>query len=663
MQTERPAHWRPDIQGLRAVAVVGVLVFHADAPWLSGGFAGVDVFFVISGFLITCNLLRERAATGSIRLVRFWIGRLVRLAPAALATIAATVGMAFVVLPPLDRITVRVDALAAALGIENLTLARTGTNYLAAHDVSPFQQFWSLGVEEQFYVGWALVLAAVCAVPFLRRHLGVIVVLLCAASLAAMFLTKAAHGPWAFFGPHARAWELGVGALVAVLSTARGRRRLPVEARPSRSALVAARTTAPAGIVLIAASFVLFDETTTYPGLATFVPVIGALCIVAPVRVESDPVRAVLGSTAFRWVGDRSYSLYLWHWPLLVIPGLALDRALTVPEVAGTLLATVALAWLSHRYLERGVAEWCRATPRRPVGIVVAGAAILAAVVPATAVPVLHTPDTVTPATPTEVLAGPRPSEVVPANVTPSLHEIAEDIPPVYGDACVAEANTSTPLECSIGAGDRTIVLFGDSHAVQWSSPLREYANAAGARLVVIAKTACPAPEITVWSNALGRESKECDEWRAAALERITEMRPDLVVVGTAGSRYADVHLGKESFEEAWDAGFDRTLGAFARADLPTAVLLDAPQWPRTPNRCVSRAIADVDACSIPTTSAVSDELVALDRLAIERAGATAIDPVPWLCTDVCSPVVWTFCPTRTRGTCRTPQHERSDPS
>ncbi|MEK6310841.1 MAG: acyltransferase family protein [Curtobacterium sp.] len=635
-------HWRPDVQGLRAVAVIGVLAFHAGVGVFRGGFVGVDVFFVISGFLITTNLLRERDDSGRIALRRFFAGRLVRLAPAALATVTVTLVAAWTVLPPLDRVGLRTEAWAATLGLENILLARTGTDYLADHTPGLFQQFWSLGVEEQFYLGWATLLAAVCAVPALRRRLWLPIVVLCTASFVVMFLQSAASGPWAFFGIHARAWELGAGAFVAALVHQRGRsRRAPRAVERLRGLR---RWSGLAGLAVIVGSFVAFDSTTPFPGIATVVPVIGAVLIVAP-GVESDPARRLLRARAMTWVGDRSYSLYLWHWPALVLPAAALGRSLEPWETGAALGVTVTFGWASHRFLERASARWFRSRRRGPLVLVGAAAVAGALVVPLTTIPDLRSTRPAETAEAARVLDGPTAPDSVPSNVTPTILGADDDLPIVYANGCHADptATESATGACVLGdrRSDGPVVLLGDSHAAQWTSPLRAVAGGAGRQLVVLTKSACPAVDLSIESVELGRTYHECATWRADSMERIEALHPSLVVVANASAGYRAL-IETDDFTRDWGAGLRRQLDEIRRrADAPVAVLQDTPRWNSAPNRCLSASPDHVARCALPADELIAPDIRAAEQAAAGRSGATVIDPLPWVCTRTCSPVLW----------------------
>ncbi|CPR11768.1 acyltransferase domain-containing protein [Mycobacterium bohemicum DSM 44277] len=319
-RVERPRRkgFRPDIEGLRAIAVIAVVLYHAGIPGITGGYVGVDVFFVISGFLITRLLWQEVAATNSVAVGRFYAARARRLLPAAAVVGAATALLAAVALPPLQARSVFVDGIASALYVGNYRFATQGTDYLAPGMPSPFQHYWSLGVEEQFYLVWPVLIigtawllgrlgrtgAAARAMPY-AVALGVVG----AASLTAAVWWTRTSPSWAFFSLPTRAWELAAGGLVA-LSIPQWR-RLP---------LLPAAIAGWGGLVLILATCTQLGPHTPYPGTAALLPVLGtALVIGAGCATKGLGVGRVLCRPAMRSIGRVSYSWYLWHWPLLLL--------------------------------------------------------------------------------------------------------------------------------------------------------------------------------------------------------------------------------------------------------------------------------------------------------------------------------------------------------
>jgi len=264
--------FRPDIQGLRAIAVGAVVLYHAGVPFLPGGYVGVDIFFVISGFLITSHLLGQLESHGTLRFGEFYARRARRILPASFVVLALSVAAALIWYPPLLMKDLWAAAVATALYVPNYFFASANSDYLAeSSNPSLFQHYWSLGVEEQFYLLWPVLLALVWVLVRSRRALvGVLIAVVAASFALCVWLTFAAQ-PWAFFSLPSRAWELGVGGLVAVL----------LQRRPG---IVEERWAAPlgwAGIAAMAASVFLFSSETLFPGAAAAVPVLGTAAVIA----------------------------------------------------------------------------------------------------------------------------------------------------------------------------------------------------------------------------------------------------------------------------------------------------------------------------------------------------------------------------------------------
>ncbi|MGZ6950170.1 MAG: acyltransferase family protein, partial [Ilumatobacteraceae bacterium] len=306
--------FRPDIEGLRAVAVIAVILFHARIARFAGGYVGVDVFFVLSGFLITRLLLREVATTGTISLPRFWARRARRLLPASCVVVVATVIASQVLLSPIDQRPLATDALAAGGFVLNFVFAARLGDYFASQlgrTPSPLLHFWSLAVEEQFYLFWPLALLGLHRRP--RRYRRLVTVMMVAVAVGSfvtcVWMTRT-HPTGAFYLLPARMWELAVGGLVAVAGAA------------WRLVSPTARGIAGwVGVAGVATAVLTFDSSVAFPGSAALLPVLGTALIVVsggPDAASFAP-NAVLRHQSLQWIGRRSYAIYLWHWPALVL--------------------------------------------------------------------------------------------------------------------------------------------------------------------------------------------------------------------------------------------------------------------------------------------------------------------------------------------------------
>ena len=324
--------FRPDVQGLRAIAVALVVLFHAHVPGLDGGYVGVDVFFVISGFVITGVLLRERTSAGSTSILNFYARRVRRILPAATLVIIASVIASYVLLGPVSGGQTASDARWASVFLINIHFASTGTNYLSSQlPPSVLQNYWSLAVEEQFYLVYPTIFLAVAGLSLrasLHRRLGLVLSALVVLSFGASVVQTANSPTAAYFSPLPRVWELALGGLVAVSTVYL--RRLPTQ-------IAAILSWLGLGAILLAA--VVFSAATPYPGWRVALPAVGAALVIAGgVVTPTYGVERLLGLRLLQWIGLVSYSLYLWHWPVLTI---AAERS-----GSGSLSVSRSLLWV-----------------------------------------------------------------------------------------------------------------------------------------------------------------------------------------------------------------------------------------------------------------------------------------------------------------------------
>lgn len=620
--------FRSDIQGLRAVAVSLVLLEHAHLG-VTGGFVGVDVFFVISGFLITGHLIRELSTRGRIDLLGFWARRVRRILPSALLVALVTLAGAVFLMPPLVRQELVEAGVAALLSVPNLYFAAEGTDYLTGRAPSPFQHYWSLGVEEQFYLLWPVLLACVWwlgrRLP-VRQRSAVLVTALAlavAASMAfGMVLTSYAQ-PWAFFALPSRAWELGLGGLVAV-AVHRG-----AVLRERWASIVG--WLGLAGIVIAALGF---DARTSYPGTAVLLPVLATAALVwaGASRHVAGPGR-VLGLAPLQYVGGVSYSLYLWHWPLLVVPQAAVGFATPLPLWArGVALAVaVVLAHVTTRFVERPLRAAGRTDGRAVLAGITSTVAAVAVVLAGNAVvpqPVLTSQLT---ATRTVPAPEPRFTPFVPENVRPRLDDAtgAASAPPSLRCHNVSTRDTSVNT-CVLGdpSGSTTVAIVGDSHAAHWVPAVEALAaRTPGVRVLAFTKNACTMVDVPV--RAMGRHFVECDTWRRKVLDRLHAEQPDVVLV--TGSAHLDL-VRPEDRATQWREGLARTLAALPR-DSRVSVLRDTPEFAESVPWCLSANLENAEACAIDRSEGLDDAWAAVERETTESAGGTYADLSDWFCT------------------------------
>ena len=642
--------FRPDIEGLRAVAVLAVIAFHAGA--ISGGFVGVDVFFVISGFLITRLLFSELAETGRISLVRFYAARARRLLPAATTVLVFTAVAATALLPPLQARTVLDDGLASALHVGNYRLAITGTDYLGHAAPSPFQHYWSLGVEEQFYLLWPALLLATAwllgrrvrrgrptAVPYV-----VMLITVAAGSVTLAVVLTHSLPAWAFFSLPTRAWELAIGALVAL--TAIGWRRLP-----AGWAAIAGLV----GLAMIGWAAVNFDDRTPYPGSAALLPVFGtALVIIGGCATPIGGAGRMLSVPPMRAVGRLSYSWYLWHWPILLFAPLLVGHPIGWLGRLAAVSGAFALAVLTLRFVERPVryAKRLRQSAGRSIalGSAITAAAVSAAVLlpivvptptgrgtPAAAAVVRSAsgdPLTDAIATAHEAVLISADQTAVPADLSPSLVDAAADKPELFLNGCVrAWLEVGVP-DCISGdpAGDATVALIGDSHAAMWQPALEPIAQQHHWRLMTMTKVTCPLSELPIISPYLGRAYTECRQWRAQVLKRLATERPKLVVLDM--SRRYGANFGFTTYDQDWVQGLAALVTDLREITAARVLVLGPVPDPHTDVPvCLSGHLDDALACASTRSAALDASGIATEEQATSAAGGQYADLSELFCT------------------------------
>jgi peptidoglycan/LPS O-acetylase OafA/YrhL len=535
----RRAGHRTDIQVLRGIAVLAVLLYHLWPASFPGGYVGVDVFFVISGFLITDHILREIESTGRLRLGRFWARRARRLLPSALLVAAASIAGTLLFAPTTYWPQFLKEIAASVLYVENWALALDAVDYLAAENAaSPVQHYWTLSVEEQFYLVWPLLAVGVTLFATrveakLRVVLGLAVGLILGVSLVWSAILVSSGSSFSYFGTHVRAWEFATGALLAIGAARLGlARRVP-------------RAVSWAGVTMVLASVMVFSSSTPFPGFAALLPVVGAALVVA---ADSDgtawSVGAVGRSAGAEWLGDISYAAYLWHWPLIIFAAYARGTHPGTRLLLVILALTGLLAWLTTRLVE----EPLRRTPlrtRRDVALTLTVALIAMA---ATAGPALVLWRTQVAAAAAEVdraieAAGSRAgarvnqdecaAEEPPEELLPDPGSAVSDTGVVYPEGCITATGGEEIRDCTYGVPDAElrVALIGDSHATTWFPALEVIARERGWRLDTFLKSACP-ESAAVKQNDVVEAFESCQVWNAEmATGKHIERPYDLVFV------------------------------------------------------------------------------------------------------------------------------------
>ena len=636
LKTTPAATRRADIQGLRAVAVAVVVLFHADLGF-SGGYVGVDVFFVVSGYVITRMLRREQGASDTLRLGRFYLRRIRRLLP-ALALLLLVTALALPLLGPLDtQATSRRTAATAALFVSNLSLARGDFGYFAQDaTANPFLHLWSLSVEEQFYLGFPLLMLVTWwVVGRWRAAVAALAAVLAVGTAASFALNlwllsgRSTFDPGyatklAFFLSPPRAWEFLAGALAALVVM--------------RCRRVTAEAISWAGLAAVAVAVFVFDDVTAFPGTAALVPVLGtvALLLAGDGRNPDKPgpvVPRVLSHRALGWLGDRSYAWYLWHWPFIVFARASFPTSnWAVPAAA---LLSLVPTVVSYRWVETPIRHRRDARPLRTLSL---GAVCV--VVPLLAVGLAWKVEQVEP---------PR-----LANFTDAFEEHA-----YVALGCDDHSTTDSepvPEACTIappgGVASRGhVVLVGDSNAGQF----HEAVVAAGARehltVTITPRAACSFVDLRQFPGDAAWEA--CKRYRETRLEWMARTRPDLVVmagvsdlrIGRDADFLADPVTGRrlrgvDEKARAWEASLERTLRELHELGIRTIVVHPVPRLPAAtqPGLCsAARVLIDEGGCggSVDESEARAFSAPALraEVDAIARVpGTLGLDLWPELC-------------------------------
>ncbi|HTR94610.1 MAG TPA: acyltransferase family protein [Trebonia sp.] len=638
--------FRPDIQGMRALAVAMVVIYHLHPSWLPGGFAGVDVFFVISGFLITGHLLREYQKTRRVHLLAFWGRRAKRLVPAAALVLTVTWLLSRLVLPVTRLADTAAQIRASALYYQNWQLAWNAVDYLKSADAaSPVQHFWSLSVEEQFYLGWPLLflLAAVVGLTArrgsrpARGHLAAFALAgaVVAGSLWYSVYDTNANPAGAYFVTTTRIWELGLGGLLALLPVA-------VTRRAARLGPIGW-----AGLGLVIASAFVLSGTTAFPGVLALLPAGGAALLILGGSAEGRFGPHRLTSTRpMVFTGGISYSLYLWHWPLIVLWMSWSGRAINLASGAGIVVVAVALSWLTKVWVEDRVRtaslfaghNWRSVSTAFAAAVPVLLVSLFIATEP-------HPWDgKLGPGYPGAAMLADKIIAVEPAPVLPP--PAALQLPAYWQQGCLVPAASPTPKECDYGDVSHprlTVALVGDSMAGDWFTPLQAIAAKRHWLLVTDLHAVCPLSSAMLITPDVGGPYTPCHAWgKAVVHDLVTRIRPDVVITsdypGLAtvrhpeGGRPSAVEIGK---------GMAKYWRQLEHHGISVVAIKESPIVGRNIPECVSQNPADPSVCDVPTAKAIRRNLPTVFAARASRGKVPLIDMNPLICGPVdCPPVV-----------------------
>jgi peptidoglycan/LPS O-acetylase OafA/YrhL len=625
--TERS--FRPDIQGLRAVAVTLVVIYHLWPSVLPGGFVGVDVFFVISGYLITGHLWRGFQRSGRVRLLDFWGRRARRLLPAAALVLAATWLAARFLLPSSQLPDTAEQIRASALYYQNWLLAHDAVNYLTAGQAAtPVQHFWSLSVEEQFYLVWPLLFLAAALVAR-RRHparvLAVLMVLLVAASFAYSVYETSADPAAAYFVTPTRMWELGAGGLLALLPA-----RLP------RAAWLGWT-----GLLLVLASPFVLRGTTAFPGALALLPVAGAvLCIAgASDRAAGWGPERLLSVRPLVFLGGISYSLYLWHWPVIDLWTAYAGKAPGLLAGAVIILVSVVLAWLTKLLVEDPV--------RRSRSLAGHGwrslSTALAVAVPVTLVTVYiagipgQFNGKLGPGYPGAAVLSASEVSVRSEPVLPPPDDAHEGVPEYWQQGCLLPQNAVTPKECVYGDTVNptlTVVLVGDSVAGNWFPALDKLALRYHWKLITDVHGVCTFTATMLVEPGTSTPYTACHQWGASVLhDLLTSIHPNVVItselpeLGTVSDprvgtkAYADISVGMASY---WTQLENHGISVVPIEETPTISF--------NPPDCVAKYGESSAKCEEPASSAIHSDTPTVQATRLMDGKVKLVDMNQFIC-------------------------------
>ena len=556
--------FRPDIEGLRGVAVLLVVGCHCGISWLPGGFVGVDVFVVLSGYLISGLLVAEHRATSRVDLPEFYARRARRLVPACALVLVATAVMAATVLSPQELAYTGSAGRAAALYLSNVFFDRSASDYFAPSvEANPLLHTWSLGVEEQFYLVWpSLFLLAGRGPRGSRRLLFTLIALSALSFTFCIYATRLAPTV-AFYELPARAWEFAVGGLLALLPAT------PAAADPRRAIIAGVL-----GIATIVGAGVWIEGGAGFPGWIALVPAAGTIAtLYAGSRAPGRGISLALSNGLMQFLGSRSYSWYLWHWPFIVFAR-AVVPAIGVGGKVVVALASLLAATLTCRFVEQPFRHSAHLRARPGLSLRLAAGAILLTV-GTSWVLLLHG------------------RQLALDSRLESISAATGDVADLSQSDCMTQGLSTDVRTCAFGAPGavHTLILFGDSHAIQWFNPLRTATRNEAWGLTTVLKPGCPAGDFN--PHPASAASEACTAWRVSAIEQIRAIHPSAVLLADyTGEILRGFGTEKPMPADELRSGLRRTLASLASLGAPIIVLRDTPLPPFDVAACVARNLA-----------------------------------------------------------------------
>jgi peptidoglycan/LPS O-acetylase OafA/YrhL len=591
--------FRADIEGLRALAIILVVVSHIGLPFFSSGFIGVDVFFVLSGYLITSLLIKEIDSTGRLDLARFYARRARRLLPAAILLVVVVCIIEAIIVSPIVQFRILKAAVATIFYSSNFYFARVGLRdglryFEQESAVSPLLHTWSLAVEEQFYLAWPVVLLLLSKAGRSRKAVMIALIAMATASFAFCVWQTSINPIGAFFEPFSRVWEFCAGGLIACLPAA-----LFTQHRRLSSWMGAI------GIFALLACAQLIRES-EFPGYVALIPVLGTVAVLLAGSGAPDSlIPRILSTRPAQALGGLSYSLYLWHWPALVIGQQLFPSGAAIVRLASIGVA-ILLAVLTHRTVEYPLRFNPRLVSKSSLTLKLA---LLSAILC------------------TCGLAGWR-LILLHSNQFHKFDRAAKDLPGLYIVGCGPERPDPKPRLCYFGATHNprsTVVLLGDSHAAQWFPALQQISEAQNWKLVTIVKPGCSA--LMTKEDASPQFADVCAEWRRLAIDNIQQLHPDLVVVAST-SMHAAPNRRLLTDLAVWQQAAHDTFSVLAQTGAAVRFIRDTPHAKYNALECLAQAEWDGRTQCAPVRPA---EALFPDIYAAEVRGAAGLENVSFI--------------------------------
>lgn len=543
MTHDRTITYRPDLQGLRAISIILVVLTHAGVSLVPGGFVGVDVFFVLSGYLISGLLIQEYTNVGSIDLLQFIARRLKRLLPALFVMLSVVVLISSLLLSSYEAWQQTASVVYATTWTSNLFFSFSTINYFEEIKVRDlFLHTWSLGVEEQFYITWPVLILIIFTVlkklrvgALDRSRLLTMLIVLFLGSLGLSWYWTETNPLWSFYMMPSRIWQFALGAAVFVWFQQKRSEGKQLHFSPWWR-----RSLGVIGVGLIFGAAVLLNANGTYPGFWALLPSVGAVLIISAGHFNHEKAGCgILAHPVLVWIGDRSYSWYLWHWPLLIL-GFSWGLQHRFPETTGLVALSFLFAIASYRYVE--LPFWKgRFRHENPLRVILLSVLAMLTLIWGA-----------------QNYLRPPPVDDVPQSAS-YTSRARSDLPIIYAYGCDAWYGNANLNPCIIGGANaqKTVVLLGDSIGAQWFSMFPEIFQAPEWRTVVLTKSSCPMVDEDFFYSRIGKIYTVCTEWRNKVLDYLELVRPDIVFLGSAATY--------EFTKDQWENGSARILARLTK--------------------------------------------------------------------------------------------------